>query len=242
MTSIAVRRILKDVELFKKNKEQLEKDGIYFHIDEANLFKAKLLIVPRHKEEDELVSPYTGGFFVFHLDIPESFPIDPPNVTFHPQTNMYRFHPNYYQTGKVCLSLLNTWGGNDWSPATSLMSLACVLEERFNERCLCFEPGHELASNNAMINYNDGVEYTKYHKAIIPIVQGSSPIYNDFMEVIAKEFTTHKDWHIHRLEQLVETKHNKVYIPHYYRTDNSIKFDYGGVRKTMSEMFELLHR
>lgn len=30
-----------------------------------------------------------------------------------------RFNPNLYNCGKVCLSLLGTWSGPSWDPATS---------------------------------------------------------------------------------------------------------------------------
>lgn len=32
-----------------------------------------------------------------------------------------RFNPNLYNCGKVCLSLLGTWSGPSWDPATSTL-------------------------------------------------------------------------------------------------------------------------
>lgn len=95
----------------------------------------------------ELKSPYTGGFFLFMLTIPDEFPLSPPKVVFHPQQNLVRLHPNYYENGKVCLSVINSWGAEDWTPSMSLLSIVNVLEERLNELSLQFEPGHEFASH-----------------------------------------------------------------------------------------------
>lgn len=36
-----------------------------------------------------------------------------------------RFNPNLYQCGKVCLSLLGTWQGPSWDPATSTILQVC---------------------------------------------------------------------------------------------------------------------
>ena len=64
-----------------------------------------------------------------------------------------RFNPNLYQTGKVCLSILGTWHGDDsiskWQPdvsnvqqvLVSIQALILVDEPWFNE------PGHEKLRN-----------------------------------------------------------------------------------------------
>jgi len=64
--------------------------------------------------------PYYGGMFEFHVFFPESYPLEPPKVQFVTTgSGTIRFNPNLYADGKVCLSLLGTWSGEQWNPVTN---------------------------------------------------------------------------------------------------------------------------
>ena len=76
----------------------------------------------------------------------DKYPLEPPKVHFWSFGE--RLNPNLYESGKVCLSLLGTWSGDQneqWNPAkssilqvlVSLQALVLVDEPYFNE------PGHE---------------------------------------------------------------------------------------------------
>jgi ubiquitin-conjugating enzyme E2 O len=65
-------------------------------------------------------TPYHDGLFFFDLQLPPSYPAVPPQVFYH--SFGLRLNPNLYESGHVCLSLLNTFGGKGtevWSPAIS---------------------------------------------------------------------------------------------------------------------------
>ncbi|KAM0822920.1 hypothetical protein ACQ4PT_071207 [Festuca glaucescens] len=65
-------------------------------------------------------TPYHNGLFFFDMQLPPSYPADPPQVHYH--SFGLRLNPNLYECGRVCLSLLNTFGGEGtevWSPGTS---------------------------------------------------------------------------------------------------------------------------
>lgn len=67
--------------------------------------------------------PYYGGMFEFHVYFPNNYPACPPLV--HLVTtaqNTVRFNPNLYENGKVCLSLLGTWSGEQWNPVINCMT------------------------------------------------------------------------------------------------------------------------
>ncbi|WVN87953.1 uncharacterized protein L203_103150 [Cryptococcus depauperatus CBS 7841] len=69
-------------------------------------------------------TPYSDAPFIFDVYLnPTSFPNDPPVVHFHSHTNGHgRCNPNLYEEGKVCLSILGTWSGDEaesWNPAKS---------------------------------------------------------------------------------------------------------------------------
>ena len=67
-------------------------------------------------------TPYQDGLFFFDLHLPPSYPDVPPQVFYH--SFGLSLNPNLENSGTVCLSLLNTFGGEGtevWQPATSTL-------------------------------------------------------------------------------------------------------------------------
>lgn len=65
-------------------------------------------------------TPYEDGLFAFDFFLPADYPSSPPQVYFWSYGD--RLNPNLYDNGKVCLSLLGTWSGDQveaWDPAKS---------------------------------------------------------------------------------------------------------------------------
>lgn len=235
MDSISIKRILKDLQILDKNKEELNKSGIWWYIDEFDIHNMSVLIIPKHKydiNDVELTSPYTGGMFLFKFKIPTDFPLNPPTIEFFPKQNLCRLHPNYYEFGKVCLSVINTWSTPDWTPSTSLMSLISILEERFNERSICFEPSHECDTNPNIKIFNDVVEYAVFQVAICNVLEKKYNEYSVFENIIHKHWQEHSKEYILRLEKLVQ-KHpiKKVSQPHY---SHSFEINYPKILQCLS--------
>lgn len=89
-------------------------------------------------------TPYEGGFFHFLLRCPPNYPINPPRVKLLTTGNgTVRFNPNFYKSGKVCLSILGTWSGPAWSPALSLSSLLISIQSLMTDKPYHNEPGYE---------------------------------------------------------------------------------------------------
>lgn len=221
------KRIPKDIELLKKNKTNLEEKGIYFHFFEDDITRMLALITPRPKQDNAtgLVSPYTGGFFLFEVKFPQDYPMSPPKLDFHPKTHLCRFHPNYYSNGKVCLSIINTWANADWSPSMSLMALLITLEERFFEKALGCEPGLEQATTATHKQYNDVVEYYKYKVSIIDVIYDKHPMYVPFKDTIKLEFEKTKDWHLARIHSLLQTVQGKHLMSPRYGCSAGINYE-----------------
>lgn len=108
-------------------------------------------------------TPYHDGLFFFDIFLPLEYPHEPPSV--HYNSGGLRVNPNLYESGKVCLSLLNTWTGADtevWNPTSStilqvLLSLqALVLNEKpyFNEAGYDKQMGRAEAEKNS-VSYNE---------------------------------------------------------------------------------------
>ncbi|XP_027346958.1 probable ubiquitin-conjugating enzyme E2 24 isoform X2 [Abrus precatorius] len=108
-------------------------------------------------------TPYHDGVFFFDICFPPEYPTEPPMV--HYNSGGLRLNPNLYESGKICLSLLNTWTGTGtevWNPGAStilqvLLSLqALVLNEKpyFNEAGYDQQIGRAEGEKNS-ISYNE---------------------------------------------------------------------------------------
>ncbi|KAI4299379.1 hypothetical protein L6164_032846 [Bauhinia variegata] len=108
-------------------------------------------------------TPYHDGLFFFDIHFPPEYPHQPPMV--HYNSGGLRLNPNLYESGKVCLSLLNTWTGTStemWNPGEStvlqvLLSLqALVLNEKpyFNEAGYDQQIGRVEGEKNS-VSYNE---------------------------------------------------------------------------------------
>ena len=90
-------------------------------------------------------TPYHNGLFEFHMYYPAEYPNENPLVNLMTTGDgTVRFNPNLYNCGKVCLSLLGTWRGEEgesWNPKMStvlqllisIQSLIFIKEPYFNE-------------------------------------------------------------------------------------------------------------
>lgn len=108
-------------------------------------------------------TPYHDGLFFFDIYLPPEYPHEPPTV--HYISGGLRVNPNLYESGKVCLSLLNTWTGTGsevWNPGSStilqiLLSLqALVLNDKpyFNEAGYDQQVGRTEGEKNS-VSYNE---------------------------------------------------------------------------------------
>ena len=84
----------------------------FIEIDDEDISIIKCLIIGTKN------TPYMGGFFLFSLRFPEHYPMSPPIVWFYTTKSNMRINPNLYINGKVCLSIINTWGNSsNWTPS-----------------------------------------------------------------------------------------------------------------------------
>lgn len=127
------RRLVKDVSEIIKSP--LNEDGIYYSHDEEDMLKGYAMIVGR---EDTL---YSHGYYFFTFDFPKEYPFLPPKVTFFQPDKGTRFHPNLYVSGKVCLSILNTWNGPGWSSCENIKSVLLQLVSILDKEPFLREPG-----------------------------------------------------------------------------------------------------
>jgi len=112
--------------------------GMFVVPDREDMTKINALII------GPFDTPYEGGFFHFMLRCPPNYPINPPRVKLLTTgEGTVRFNPNFYKSGKVCLSILGTWSGPSWSPALSLSSLLISIQSLMTDKPYHNEPGYE---------------------------------------------------------------------------------------------------
>ncbi|KAL6850177.1 hypothetical protein ACP4OV_020804 [Aristida adscensionis] len=95
-------------------------------------------------------TPYHDGLFFFDIRFPPEYPKCPPKVHYH--SGGLRLNPNLYASGKVCLSLLNTWWGNGcekWGKANSTMLQVLVSIQGLvlNDKPYFNEPAYKNTAN-----------------------------------------------------------------------------------------------
>lgn len=169
-----INRLLKDVKQIIKNP--LTSNGIYYVHDESDMMKGYAMIVG---PED---TPYFGGFYFFELNYPHDYPHSPPKAVYYTNGNNVRFNPNLYKCGKVCISLLNTWAGDQWTSCQSITSVLLSLCTLLCKDPLLNEPGIN-SSNRDFHAYNQIIDYANMDTAVCDIVCKKEGVYHDFFNV-----------------------------------------------------------
>lgn len=144
-----IERLLKDIKDMVSSS--LESDGIFYMHSETDILKAYVMIVGQPG------TLYFGGYYFFAIDFPVDYPYAPPVFTFLTNDTITRFHPNFYKMGKVCLSLLNTWRGEQWTSCLTIKSILLTLSSIMDNAPMLHEPGITEAHS----------DYNNYHTIIL---------------------------------------------------------------------------
>ena len=161
ISSYTVKRLIKDIRNINKNP--LTDNGIYYHHSETNIYEGYALIIG---PED---TPYEDGYYLFKFLYPDNYPFSPPKVVYYTNNSNTRFNPNLYRNGKVCLSILNTWKGEQWTSCQTISSVLITLITVFNNNPMINEPGYS-ENHHYCKPYRDSIEFMNLKTAILDIV------------------------------------------------------------------------
>jgi ubiquitin-protein ligase len=155
------KRLLKDV--ININKHPLNDQGIYYLHDSDNIKKGYALIIG---PQDTI---YSHGMYFFEFNYPDDYPFSPPKLTYLTNGDGVRFNPNLYRNGKVCVSILNTWSGPQWSSCQTISSILLTLTTLFHNKPLLNEPGL-TESCTSFKPYNKAIRYSSIKVALFDVL------------------------------------------------------------------------
>jgi ubiquitin-conjugating enzyme E2 Z len=224
------KRLLKDVIDILKNP--LEDNGIYYKHDENDMLCGYALIMG---PEETL---YNYGYYLFKFTFPTDYPFSPPKLTYLTNNGHTRFHPNLYITGKVCLSILNTWRGEQWTSCQTIRSVLLTLVTLFHNKPLLNEPGLTEKYKD-FHKYNEIIQYENYNTSIISFLNKkiSSELYNLFEEDIKKNYKKNKVNIKNNLIEKMDTKKKNITINIYNKMSSNI--NYGLLYKKIEDLNKL---
>jgi baculoviral IAP repeat-containing protein 6 len=191
----AIMRALSEISGFKSDLPLNWESSIWVRVSKTR-FNIFSFLISGPKD-----TPYENGLFEFHAYFPIDFPNTVPEVIIHTTGNgKFRFNPNLYANGKVCLSLLGTWQGLDsekWNPKTStflqvmisIQSLILVEQPYFNE------PGLEKEMNTSKgvinsDNYNKNIHPNTIMLGMINMIKNPP---QGFEQVVNTHFIMKKE-------------------------------------------------
>ena len=128
---------IKDLYIQQSIKPNLIDNDYIVFFDDANINKVHALI----KAPKE--SAYRHTFLRLDFDIPENYPHSPPKVFFINHDSV-RIHPNMYEDGKCCSTILNTWGDSifeKWTSSMNIESILLTFHSFLDNNPYTYEPG-----------------------------------------------------------------------------------------------------
>lgn len=230
-TRMAIKRIIRDIQILQKSKLNLEKQGIYFHFPDDNIGKMFALIIGTDD------TPYEGGFYFFDFTYPCDYPKKPPYVKFCTTDSRSRMNPNLYKCGKVCLSIINTWSGPGWLPTfTTDKVLIAIQAMVMNEYPLRNEPGFESSPKSELSMYNQYVEHQNFELAIIKMLKKIPKNFEVFEKIIKEYFKENIEKYRKKLLKINENNKFEIIKAPCYSCTINVKYDI--LMEKMEDLYE----
>jgi ubiquitin-conjugating enzyme E2 Z len=197
-----ITRLLKDVKALRQNP--LTENGIYYIHDDTDVLKGYAMIVgPKD-------TPYFGGYYFFSLEYPTDYPHMPPKVKFHTNGDNIRFNPNLYKCGKVCVSLLNTWRGEQWTSCQTISTVLLTLCILLCKDPLLNEPGVDK-NHKDFEAYSRIIEYKNIEIACLHMINKKDTIFSIEFDAFYSHMKEYFEKNINAIMENLE-KHKRLYV------------------------------
>ena len=153
-------RLLKDV----REMMTSQVSGVYYKHSETDMLCGYALIVG---PEDSL---YDGGYYFYKFKFPPDYPHSPPLVEFLTNDGETRMHPNMYKTRKMCLSILNSWRGDQWTGCQTIKSVLLTIMSLLDSKPLLNEPGI-TEHNPDFATYHRIIQFKNYEFSMLHLLK-----------------------------------------------------------------------
>ena len=140
MSQKLLTRVTRERAALQKDAELLLKDGIYVSWSEQDCRQICAMAVGPEG------TPYEGGLYFFTVELSDEYPFKPPKATIETRDGVTRIHPNLYENGKICLSILGTWQGDPWHPTMKVVDVVRTTQSLLQNHPIRCEPGFETES------------------------------------------------------------------------------------------------
>jgi ubiquitin-protein ligase len=214
------RKEVRSLYLQQSQISLLENDYLVYQ-DESNINILHTIIKAPYD------SVYRHKFIRLDFEIPDNYPHSPPKVTFVNHDSV-RIHPNMYQDGKCCSTILNTWPSENekWTSSMGIETILLTFHSFLDNNPYTYEPGgRDDPSYTIYVQHQSWItcliRYLQYEK----IDTFKEYIYNYLLLNIDSIFT--------ELSHLNETYQRGYYNTNCFEIENFI-IDY----KTISEKLQ----
>ena len=232
ISKITFKRLVKDYMDILKNP--LHSHGIYYIHDEENILCGTALIIGQRG------TPYEHGYYLFDFKFPLDYPTSPPKVTLITGDGVMRFHPNMYINGNVCLSILNTWYGDQWTSCQSISSLLLTLCSILSEHPILYEPGVKI-THSEFKNYHTALTYKNYQVALLNTVMNEQVNikYALYKNIINSHFLDNFTYNSDKLNELYKIYNTELEV-RVTLYNVSVIIDYGFLIARLNDAFQLI--
>ena len=228
-----IRRLQKDIIDLVKNP--LTEHGIYYSHDDSNMLKGYAILIG---PSDTI---YRYGAYIFEFTFPTNYPYSPPKLKYLTNDGITRFHPNLYRNGKVCISILNTWKGEQWTSCQTIRSVLLTLVTLLHNKPLLNEPGIK-ESNKSFIPYNKIITYKNLEIAILKNITNDyiEKTYNGIIQTLLIYYKKYIDNHKSEIVDYIIELHLKNKKPKLCKTriyNMTIETDYEKLNERFDSYF-----
>jgi ubiquitin-conjugating enzyme E2 Z len=195
---MAFKRLNADI--VEIQKELYAEQGIFYQPNPQNIMEGTACILGPSG------TPYEGCPMFYTFSFPQTYPFDPPHVSFRTFDGQTRFHPNMYKEGKVCLSILHTWSGPKWASTMRISTILVTLQSLMDTEPLRHEPGYETGKDESVKVYTHVVEKSCIQYCLTLAEKKQYPKgFEDYQEEFLKRFAET----INGLPQRIQTIQDK---------------------------------
>jgi ubiquitin-protein ligase len=153
-------RLLRDV----REMMTVPEEGIFYKHSETDMLCGYALIIGPEG------SLYDGGYYFYRFKFPADYPHSPPVVEFLTNDGETRMHPNMYKNRKMCVSILNTWRGDQWTGCQTIKSVLITIMSLLDDKPLLHEPGI-TRQNQDYEPYNRIIQYKNYRFCMLHLMR-----------------------------------------------------------------------